>query len=1444
MQYDWTRYWVQDGGRPRLRNGFLADPERRYLGFNMAQQDPLVRMDEIEDDCAVLLGEPGIGKTTEVKALSEKLEAETRGDHHLLHVELGLITDYASLNGELLKTEEVEAWKRGEINLMLVLDALDECGMARVSQHLSRKLFSDPHPADRLRLRITCRSAKWSEALSKSLQDFWRLGQVPTYHLAPLRRNDVTRAAEKWGFDGEAFVIAVGEADAGAFAASPLTLEALLSRYDQEGDLQVGKAQLFEEYCRRLSTEENKDRKAAGEIGALEPEQRVNLLARVAALMTFGQRTRFCLESSASDLANAISDRDSVLFVDEVRTAANARLNDGFEPSTEAIRDVVRHTGLLRGSDGGRTFRWRHRSYAEYLAARFLCNHGFSVKQVRPLIEHEYDQVVAPPYQNIAVWLAVLDEEMMRYLLGKDPSFVYAGDLLQYGDEERRNIIEAILTGIDKGDLYRGHNDRLNDLSKVSHCGLEEQLRRWIVNEEKSDEAREYAVQLARKHAIDGLVPDAINIVLNAGTDATLRIFAIRLIDKLGDTGDREQLRLLATEPREDDADRRVAYEAREKLLPDLLSFSELIEHIRADADQESPEKVDGNWYHTLDQWSFPIVDRMDNNMLGEALQWSLYEDTEDYFTDLKRSIIQSALSSVDVIEIRSTLATFIAERAAKRDTIEPTIHSSDLKRLREKGPENHRLLSRDVIEALAKHDVDGETLRRAIVGFRSVSRLWSRDDVSWLLNNLQETGDERVERVYAAIIRSLFDSNGFSDVEGFGRIYEVSQESSILSKQIAQWVEPVALNSERATQRQKWHEQVRDWARDPMDPPFRVQFSEALDLCDDDIEAGWKKLCDLLHRASIKHESVRDYNYNRDATELPAWKELSPGERDRVIDAGLTYLRHTSITQEDWWIEDDKRLVVTHDLILGYTALWILARHKHSDLSHIDREIWKRWCPAIFIYMPNTSEKRQNTHGRLVKVAYHHAPEECKTAIRELLSRFGCTPRSVSFRLDPIAEEEEIQNLLLELQNNGEVPINNRLVLTSYLLQNGVVKARPVAEELARQIESDESFEDRKYDWFVDVVEAAPSFGWSLISEPFHAKDAFASVMIARMTRRRINLLSLPTALVRQILGRVYDLFPPTEDPPTKYKTHSPSVSEEVTKWRWTLVRTLVNRGTEEAVDALADIASEFPQVRRWGRTLHRAKKTLRQRTTPKVPPRKLLALADDTSRRIVRTSAELQRVVMEALSDLQDRLDAQEQPAAADLWNEIPYGRQRDMVRDWVQATARHKDLQEEVKEIKGTVCIPKDEERLSDYIARQLRDDLRSRGVVLTRESEVRVRNRTDILVKAFPMLDHDEDPLRVIIEVKGAWNKDAVSSLQTQLADRYLDPEDGRYGTSRGIYLVVWFDLDRWSRTDSRREKADRLESPDVLKKRLQEKVAELNNGTDKAKPRVESFVLCA
>lgn len=109
-----------------------------------------------------------------------------------------------------------------------------------------------------------------------------------------------------------------------------------------------------------------------------------------------------------------------------------------------------------------------------------------------------------------------------------------------------------------------------------------------------------------------------------------------------------------------------------------------------------------------------------------------------------------------------------------------------------------------------------------------------------------------------------------------------------------------------------------------------------------------------------------------------------------------------------------------------------------------------------------------------------------------------------------------------------------------------------------------------------------------------------------------------------------------------------------------------------------------------------------------------------------------------------------------------------------------------------LKRTKFRHKDEEAVSDYVARWLREKIGpSSKVVVNREVQSRRGQRTDILVEAWSHLPNgrsrQEAPLSVTIEVKGCWNNEIKTGAKNQLLDRYLRP----FGRTHGIFLVAWF-----------------------------------------------------
>jgi hypothetical protein len=170
------------------------------------------------------------------------------------------------------------------------------------------------------------------------------------------------------------------------------------------------------------------------------------------------------------------------------------------------------------------------------------------------------------------------------------------------------------------------------------------------------------------------------------------------------------------------------------------------------------------------------------------------------------------------------------------------------------------------------------------------------------------------------------------------------------------------------------------------------------------------------------------------------------------------------------------------------------------------------------------------------------------------------------------------------------------------------------------------------------------------------------------------------------------------------------------------------------------------------------------------------------ESDTRLVVSGEQLLQVIVESFARLERELQG-ETPGAPDLWDKV------------AQKLFR-----------------PKDENHLSNYVARHLRRDVKARGVVVNREVEIRrgegdaQGQRTDIHVDALTPAARPGayDQLSVVIEVKGCWNKKLMLDMEHQLRDRYLKDSSCRHG----LYLVGWFVCPQWDPEDRRQAQVPR------------------------------------
>ncbi len=221
-------------------------------------------------------------------------------------------------------------------------------------------------------------------------------------------------------------------------------------------------------------------------------------------------------------------------------------------------------------------------------------------------------------------------------------------------------------------------------------------------------------------------------------------------------------------------------------------------------------------------------------------------------------------------------------------------------------------------------------------------------------------------------------------------------------------------------------------------------------------------------------------------------------------------------------------------------------------------------------------------------------------------------------------------------------------------------------------------------------------------------------------------------------------------------------------------------------------------------------AQTLVRRRTWLPYRPANLLEIIANSRVRLVQNTEQLLEVVIDSLRRLEATF-RDETPAWRDVWDRLPL-----TPSETPTSTRRRRQ--------RAFTYRPIDENEFSDYVKRHLQADLGSRGIIANREVVIRSDERIDIRIDAVARNTREEidERLSLIIEVKGCWNRELMSAMQTQLVDRYLRDNHCQHG----LHLIGWFTCAAWDSHDDRKRHAPRI-SMEEAQRVLDEQAASLS-----------------
>jgi len=1363
--------------------------------------------------CLVLLGEAGSGKTREVQKEVTRLEKDQQnGDLEVICFDLGMFGGGDHLQMRIFENSRFHCWNKGKGRLFLFLDGLDEgmLSMDGISKLLLGELNRlEPEQRERLHFRLTCRTAEWLQRmgfLQAGLAELWGPGKVEVLELAPLRRRDVETAARERGHQPRKFLAAVGKADVDALAARPITLEFLLGMFGEDKDLTGGRASLYHAGVMRLCLD-SKERLMRGRSSLLDPDQRLTVVARAAAVMVLTNRAAIHLDQDRSTCPpEYISLQD---LVDERESDAAGVV---LQFAAAEIREVINNTNnLFVSSPGQNGMKWSHRSYAEYLAARYLADQDVPHDRVLQLLSHPHDRKgrLVPQLYGLAGWICSLQPTVAEQVIDKQPEILLLGDPSQLSSLLKERLVDRLLDAFDRRELHDLHGWVIRSYEALNHDGLAEQLRPFLVNAEHDEVACIAAVEMALQCHREELVEELLALALNRKISSRVRRYAVRAVGKLGTTGHHRRLLPLAGGKKGEDPDDELKGNALRVLWPDQLKAAELFELLST---PRRPNFLGAYWHFLI----IDLTPHLEPDDLPLALSWIVDEDRFHHLDSFAEKLLERAWKEVEHPGVVKPLVQALVSLEQRHAVL-----SERMDRMAKDGP-----ALRCLVSALVEYGsgTSSDVARRACRLL--ATRLAAALSFTWLLEQSRTEPEPEKGRLWVAlivdrlmVIMDRLVTNSCSDGQQAQQAQQVlteAEDNPILAQAIAPFLQDELDSPHARWQRQQIVKKAKD---DDASTERAQELQHALDKAAKalgDPQAPPAEVWNTVFWLLESYPEGRSHTWvlPGDLVQRPLWMEASREIKDKLIRTAKAYLLHEDPQLAPWFTSN----YVPGEAVLGTHALFLLATEAQQQLETLADDIWARWSPVLLAW-PNVGEAEQ-VRERLLLQAFRATPGALSEALLQRLNYEEQQDHSlvVLDKVEPLLAADDTRTklgqTLLDYVAGTPIKPESEIDLLGALIR----QEHDAAEQRARQwILSPPRSSLARSSVTALLLHATSLRNWDTIRtylEEFPEQGKDIALEVAHMSDRvrylpgsdlnDLDLASFYLWLVRH--------FPHAEDPtPGKRGMQPVTPRSDLARWRDSLLNVLKQRGTSSSYKALVSITRQLPQLDWLAWVVREADEILRQKSWVRWEPAEVLSLIQDVRHPIIRTEGELLNATLESLKRYQALLLQGITPRAERLWSDRPYR--------------------------------PRLEPFLSDEVAEFLRQDLEKWGVTLSREEETRpstgrgTGQRPDLVVrKEVTQPDGSSFELRCAVEVKRCCNDGVKSSMSRQLVDRYL----ARGAFSAGIYLVIWFDQQSWSEVDKSNRDRVPFSAIDEAQAYLEAQAAELSdNGIQ-----VKAFILDA
>jgi predicted NACHT family NTPase len=895
-RYEWKRFWLprSKAAIPLSDGGYFPDPDSEYARWLNPEATTFELIDHYP--CLVLLGEPGIGKSTAMDAACQHQNdktKESRENAEILNLNLRSYREVERLINDLFESQIFKTWLSGSGKLVIFLDSYDECllELKKLGQLLADQLHKYKSQIGRLHLRIACRTAVWPSFLENELRKIYGDEAFGIYQLAPLRGVDVEKAAAQNGFDSDSFLNAVRDKNVISFAIKPITLRFLFNMYRSLGTLDAKtNVDLYYNGCICLCEEPSESRVASEQQGNLDKNQRLIIAARIAAVTILSNREAVWLGIHQDEAPNQDFSIDSILGKCETYS------NILFDVSDQDIKETL-DTGLF-SARGENRLGWAHQSYAEFLAAWYIDHHQTTIHEISELLfsQDQQNRRLIPQLQQTAAWLAGMRQDVFDLIIESDAEALLTVDIGTRG-QTAKVLVDHLLSDFSQGKIY-DYYKYIDCYHRLLHAGLAEQLRPYINPkgpDQKSQTSMAYvrhaAIRIAKQCRVIETQQDLVDLALDSNEDNYLRSSAAHAISDYGEEIYKQRLKPLALDSGSDDSDDELKGYALWATWPNHISAVEMFDHLT------QPKKR-----NTLGSYKFFIYNMLAPHLkpddLPVAIGWlKNRQGKNDYrepFEELDNQITFEASRYLMIPDILRLFADVAFIQWESHNRFVPIKHGQPADHAfasLEDDTIRRDLLSQVVYLACERHSHPDSYIIDFYIIYQDIAK---PADFDWILSKLNHPNSlsSEEDEMWASLLRGGFDIANPNQVDS---ILTSSQTSNSVRAAFQSLLEPIELDSDRASKLKGYHKYERVIRDDLKNDKVNVSHEQQIDEQLANIESGAPDaFCQLLYNLSLNtdNEVEGDNLVELDISKLPGWLVAKKEVQNRIVKAANLYLR------------------------------------------------------------------------------------------------------------------------------------------------------------------------------------------------------------------------------------------------------------------------------------------------------------------------------------------------------------------------------------------------------------------------------------------------------------------------------------------------------------------------------------------------------------------------